>query len=241
MIKGRPQLAFKEAPDSVVKNRLGAQSACHTKAVEPAQPSGHMTDLVAVDTVQDLGTLGISDPLEPRRHLWGHVEPARLEHQRDDGETRAQVAGSRGSGFPEPVMSRQIAVVRPKLGQPARQQLKVAGLLGGHIDPVVEKPARQSQADEPGDKIPSEINSIELDMGEDVKERDTAGWRAEGPAFRHFPGRAQQWASRPGRAQWRHRSAERNRAFAPRRSEHKARRCFGGRVGGGEDRHRLAG
>ena len=50
-------------------------------------------------------------------------------------------------------MRRQIAVVRPKLGQPARQQLKVAGLLGGHIDPVVEKPARQSQADEPGDKI----------------------------------------------------------------------------------------
>src|SRR6266436_888242 len=119
-------------------------------------------------------------------------------------------------------MRRQIAVGDPKIGQPAGQQLEMVSLLGGDVDPVVEKCMRQFLTRKPRDEIPAEVDSIELDMSEGVNEGDPAGHRAERPALRHLP-------------------AQCHPALFPAVSESAARRRLGGGVGGGEDRRRLAG
>src|SRR6516165_1807367 len=240
-VEGRLQITLEEAPDALLKDRLRVQPACSAEAIEPAHSRSDMTDLVAIDMAQDLCTLGIADPLEPRRHLRGHVEPPRFQHQRHDGKAREQVVGGRRGGFPQPVMSRQIAVAGANLGQPARQQFEVIGLLSGDLDPIVEESARQFLAGEPGNQVPGEVDRVELDVGEGVKERDAACQRTERSAFRHLLGRTQRWAFRPGRTRRRHRSAWRHRAFAPGRGERPAGRHLGGRIGGGKNRHRLAG
>jgi hypothetical protein len=71
-------------------------------------------------------------------------------------------------------VSRQIAIGGSELGQPAGQQSKMASLLGGDADPVVEEVARQSLAGEPGDQVPSEVDGVELDMSQRMKEGDAA-------------------------------------------------------------------
>ena len=121
MIKGRLQVALEEAPDTILKDRLWAQPARLAESVEPAQPGGNVPDLIAIDVVQDRRALGITDPLEPRCHFRGYVEPARFQHKRHDGEPRKQVIGGRGRSFPQPIMGGQIAVAGAKLGQPGRQ------------------------------------------------------------------------------------------------------------------------
>src|ERR1700730_1523686 len=138
-------------------------------------------------------------------------------------------------------MRRQIAVGDPKIGEPVGQQLEMASLFGGDADPVVEKCTRQFLAREPRDEIPAEVDRVELDMSESVKERDPAGHGAERPALGHLFGRAQQWTFGPGRAGRRRRPAQRCPALLPAVGESPARCGLGGGVGGGEDRRRLAG
>jgi hypothetical protein len=95
-------------------------------------------------------------------------------------------------------MSRQIAVGCPEIGQPARQQLEMTGLLGSDADPVVKERARQILRREPHDEIPGEVDCIELDMGEGVNERGPARRGAERAALGHLLGRTQQRVSWPG-------------------------------------------
>ena len=142
--------------------------------IEPAHSRGDMADLVAIDMAQDLGTLDIADPLEPSRHLRSHVEPACFEHQRHNGEAREQVICGRGGGFPQSVMSRQVAIARVEICEPTGQQFEMAGFLGGDADPVVEEVARQSLAGGPGNQVPSQVDGVELDMGEGVDQRHAA-------------------------------------------------------------------
>ena len=49
----------------------------------------------------------------------------------------------------------------------------MTSLLDGDFDSVVEKPARQPRAGEAGNKIPGEIDRVELDMCEGVEESDS--------------------------------------------------------------------
>jgi len=164
MIERRLQLALEEPPDPLVKDHLWNQAARSAEAVEPAQPDRDMTYLVPIDTAQDLCSISVADLFEPRHHLRGHVEPAGFEHQRHDGETREQVSSSRRGGFPQPVMRRLRRSAGAEFGQPAREQLEMAGLLGRDLDPVVEELPRQPRAGEPGDKIPAEVDRVELNM-----------------------------------------------------------------------------
>ena len=172
MVEGRFQITLEEPPNALLKDRLRVQPACQAEAIEPAHPDCDMTDLVAINTAQDLGTFGIADPLELRHHLGRHVQPARFEHQRHNGEAREQVICGRDGGFPQPVMSRQIAIARVEICEPAGQQFEMAGFLGGDFDPIVEKGARQSLAGEPGDEIPAEVDRVQLDVGQGMNERD---------------------------------------------------------------------
>src|SRR6266481_3490686 len=132
----------------------------------------------------------------------------------------------------------QIAVDDPEIGQPAGQQFEMMGLFRGDADPVVEERTRQFRGGEPGDDIPAEIDRVELDMGEGVKERDPPRRRAERAALWHRLGWTQHRTVRPDGARWRARSADGGPTLPPRRGERPARRRFGRRIGGGEDRRR---
>jgi hypothetical protein len=107
------QITLEIAPDALPKRLLGDQTAGAAETVEPSHPGRHMSDLVAIDASQNGSALQIADTLEPRRHVWCHVEPARLEHQWHDGKAGEQIIGGRRSRFPKPVMRRQIAIARP--------------------------------------------------------------------------------------------------------------------------------
>ena len=86
MVEGWFQITLEEPPNALLKHRLRVQLACQAEAIEPAHPRCDVTDLVAINTAQDLCTFGIADPLELRHHLGCHVQPARFEHQRHNGE-----------------------------------------------------------------------------------------------------------------------------------------------------------
>jgi hypothetical protein len=83
-------------------------------------------------------------------------------------------------------MSRQVAITGSEIGEPLRQQLEMNSLLRGHANPIVKKGAGQRFAREPRDDVPSEIDRIELDMREGVKQRDAPCRRAESPPLWHL-------------------------------------------------------
>ena len=79
------------------------------------------------------------------------------------------------------------------------------GLLGGDRDPIVEKRARQSgvaepRDPEPRDKVPGEIDRVQLDMRQRVQQRDPSRRRAEIAPLRHVARRTQTGTERPRRA-----------------------------------------
>ena len=54
------------------------------------------------------------------------------------------------------------------------------GLLGGDSDPILEKRARpagraEPRSPEPRDKVPGEIDRVQLDMRQRVQQRDPSG------------------------------------------------------------------
>src|SRR5215831_2018771 len=127
VIEGRFQLASEKAPDAILKNCLRRQAATAAESIKPAHPGGHMADLVAIDPPQDRGALRITDALELSDHSRRHIEPARLEHERHDGKSGEWVIGSRRGRFPQPVVSRQIAVAGAEIAQAPVQPFEMLG------------------------------------------------------------------------------------------------------------------
>ena len=157
----------------------------------------------------------VAGAFEPCRHLRRYVEPARFKNERHNGKPRQQVVGGRRRRFPKPVMGRQIAVSRAEIGKPRRQQFEMTGLLCRNPDPIVEEVARQALAGKARDDVPAQIDRVELDMGERMKQRDPPGPRAKGAALRHLAGRAQHRPIRPGGPRRRRDIADRQGPFGP--------------------------
>ncbi len=201
MVEGRLQLALEIARHNLSERLIRNEAASATKFVEPAHPGRDVIDLVAIDTAQHRSAFGIADALERGRHFGGHIQPARFEHQRHDGKAGKQIIGSRGSQFPQPVMGRQVAITGSEIGEPPHQQLEMDGLLRSHADPVVEEGAGQRFTPEPRDDIPGEIDRVEFDVREGMKERDAPCRRAESPPLWHLFWRTQQRPLGPRRAQ----------------------------------------
>lgn len=112
-------------------------------------------------------------------------------------------------------MSGQVAVAGSEIGEPLRQQLEMSGLLDSHADPIVEKGAGQRLAAKPRDDVPGEIDRVELDMRDGVKQSDAPGRRAESPSLRHLFRRAQLRPHGACRARRRHRIADIEPSGAP--------------------------
>jgi hypothetical protein len=56
------------------------EAASAAEFVEPAYPGRNVIDLVAIDAEQDGSAFRIAGAFERRRHLGGHIQPARFEH-----------------------------------------------------------------------------------------------------------------------------------------------------------------
>src|SRR5215472_10794914 len=197
-----------------------------------------MTDLVAIDVPQDRGAMRIADALELSDHSRRHIEPARLEHERHDGKSGEQVArGCRGR-FPQPVVSRHIAVSRSEIAQAPVQQSEMHGFFRGYLNPIVEKCAGSGFAAEPRYEVPGEIDRVELDMREGMEQRDTPRRRAERPPLWHLLGWAQQWSRRPRRPLWGRGTSDLERARPPIFDKPATGRHLRCRLGGLEDRDR---
>src|SRR3954469_2162377 len=108
-------------------------------------------------------------------------------------------------------------------------------LVVGDLDPVVAE-ALGHVAAETGDDVPGEVDGVQLDMGERVKQRRPAGDAARLAAGRHVAGRAQFRFRRTGRAVWRGGPADlSNRAASPVLGELAGQADLFGRVRGSED------
>src|SRR5215472_7048577 len=200
-----------------------------------------MTDLVAIDVPQDRGAMRIADALELSDHSRRHIEPARLEHERHDGKSGEQVArGCRGR-FPQPVVSRQIAVAGAEIAQAPVQQFEMLGFFCSYLNPIVEKCAGSGFAAEPRYEVPGEIDRVELDMREGMEQRDTSRRRAERPPLWHLLGWAQQWSRRPRRPLWGRGTPDLERARPPHFGEPITGRDLRRRLGRLEDCNRPAG
>ena len=197
-----------------------------------------MADLVIVNPPQDRGALPVPDPLEPGRHLGCHIEAARLEDERHDGQPCQQIVGGRRRRFPQPVMRRQVAVAGSELGEPARQQLEMQRLFASDADPIVIEGRGQRFAGKPGNDVPGEIDGVELDMREGMEQRDPPGRRAEIAPLRHFLGRAQNRSLGPCRTQRRRSIADLGRTAPPLLGQPTAGRRFRRRVRRRKDRDR---
>src|SRR5215472_16155731 len=237
-IEGRFHLASEKAPDAILKNCLRHQAATAAESIEPAHPGGHMTDLVVIDPPQDRGALRITDALELSDHSRRHIEPARLEHERHDGKSGEQVAGSCRGRFPLPVVSRQIAIFRSESAQAPVQQFEMLGFFRSYLNPIGEKCARSRFAAEPRYEVPGEIDRVELDMREGMEQRDTSRRRAERPPFRHLLGWPKERSRRPRRPLWGRRTSDLQRAHPPLFGQPATGRHLRRRLGGLEDRDR---
>ena len=168
---------------------------------------------------EDRSTLAVADAIEPSRHFRRHVEPARFEHQRHDGKAREQVASGRCGRFPQPVMRRQIAVAAPSSpSRPASSSKCCASSAATSTQSSKNARGRPSLA-EPSDQIPGEIDRVQLDMGEGMKQRDAP---ARDPNARRFGislgGRSNGRSGRAGRGR-RRCLPDRQRTCAPRRRQ----------------------
>ena len=128
-------------------------------------------------------------------------------------------------------MGRQVAIGRAERGEALAKQPEVARLLTGHGDPVVVEPARQILVRKARDDVPGEVDGVELDMGERVQQRDTAGQRLCGAAPWHVARRPEFRVRRTRRPVGRRRAADVQRAGAPRRDRGGAQRLLVGRIG----------
>src|SRR5882724_4911114 len=141
-------------------------------------------------------------------------------------------------------MRRQITVGRAKRAKSISQQYEMLGLFGGDARPVRGELARQLPrlllSDETGDNVPAEIDRVQFDMRQCMKERNVAGARSEMAAFRQVARRDQDRAVRARRTQWRHSSAYGQTTVAPACSKHPAQRDLLSWIGGFENRRRAA-
>jgi len=76
-------------------------------------------------------------------------------------------------GLPEPVVSGQIAIARPKLCKPPADEAEMTRLLDTDLDPVVEERERELLVREASNEILSHVDGIELDMTQRMQQRDT--------------------------------------------------------------------
>src|SRR5689334_24052409 len=88
IVEGRFQRAFEMTSHAVLPSLLGVEAGGFGEMLEPAHAGGDMADLVAVDAIEDGGALLVAGAAEVGDGGGGHVEAARLQHQRHDGEAR---------------------------------------------------------------------------------------------------------------------------------------------------------
>ena len=180
----------------------------------------------------------IAGAFEPRDHLGRDVETARLEHERHHRQPRQQVVRRCRRRFPQPVMGRQIAIDRTERREAVRQEREMLGLLGGDRDPIVEKRARQPVADRTVRSGPRRDRSHSARYAP-----ARARARSAPPASRNCAASACRAANaerdaRPRRARRRIGISNHKIAAPPCFGNLPAQRNLGGRLGGGQHRHR---
>ncbi len=107
-------------------------------------------------------------------------------------------------------MGVQIAVGRTEFREPLRQHQVVPGLVVADRDPVVEKGTGKILMREPGEDIESEIDGVQLDMGQRVEQCDAALRARRNSSARHLARRAQGRVCGPGRSVGRRHVADRH-------------------------------
>ena len=170
----------------------GDQSSCAAQLIKPPHPSGDVAYFVAINAVQNGGALRIADTLELGCHFGCDVEPARLEHERNDGETGKEIFRGRLGRFPEAIMSREVAILGREVSKSLGQQLEMDRFLRGNTYPIVKEGERQRFTREPRNYVPGEVDGVKFDMCEGVKQCYPPRARSESSPLWHFFGRPQQ-------------------------------------------------
>src|SRR5579884_2023145 len=212
MVEGRLQPARETAAHQIVKCLDRGEAAGAAERFEPAPADRDMADLVTMQARKERRARRIAGAREAVRHVRRHVEAARFEDERHDGEARQRIVGGRRGRFPQPVMRRKVAVAGAQFPEPPRQQREMFGFLGSDGGPIGEKGARRHPIGETRDEVPGEIDGVQLDMRQRVQQRDASSQRAEGAALRHFARRTQRRARRPAGAVGRPAQADRQAA-----------------------------
>ena len=105
----------------------------------------HMRDLVVVDRLERPHALRVARPAELLDRARVHVEPARLVHEVDDREPRAQRRERRLRGLPQPRVHGERAVGGGggERGEARGEQGEVFGLVQRHLGEVCEEGGRE--------------------------------------------------------------------------------------------------
>src|SRR3546814_3519545 len=107
-----------------------------------------MAVFVAIDALQNPVRRFVASGAEALDGGRRDVETPRLEHHRDDRETRERVVGGRLRRFPQPRVGRQRAVMAAKRAQSPVEQREVHRLVGRDAEPVVDESAREFKSEE---------------------------------------------------------------------------------------------
>src|SRR5688572_25111690 len=185
---------------AILPGLLGIEAGPLREVMEPARTGGDVADLVAVDALEDSGAVFVAGAAEIGDGGGRHVEAARLQDQRNNGQAGEQVVRRFRRRLPQAVMGRQVAILRAQLDQARLQQREVDGFFLAHLHPVVEESARRLPRAEARDDVPGEVDGVQLDMRQRMEQGDALLLAAAGLALGHVARPQQERALRPRRA-----------------------------------------
>src|SRR5688572_16868078 len=185
---------------AILPGLLGIEAGPLREVMEPARTGGDVADLVAVDALEDSGAVFVAGAAEIGDGGGRHVEAARLQDQRNNGQAGEQVVRRFRRRLPQAVMGRQVAILRAQLDQARLQQREMDRLFLADLHPVIEKGTRRVGGTEARNDVPGEVDGVELDMRQRVQQRDALLLAAAGLTLGHVARPQQERALRPRRA-----------------------------------------
>jgi len=129
-----------------------------------------MTDLIVVNDAEGRSAFFVARRLQFFDHAWGHIEPARFEHQRGQRQAGGQIVLGVLCGHPQTIVCGEIAVDSSQICKSFHYEKKMTGLICTHAYPIANEGGPGvvgygRVAAKSGEKVERQINGVELNMG----------------------------------------------------------------------------
>src|SRR5690606_38005812 len=166
---GAAQAAAHEAFEQVGESGFGIDPGLFATPGKPARARRDVRDFLAQDEFEYFDRGLIADRAQPGDHAGRYIESTRFEHARYEGHP-AQAGIRRLPGHvPESVVGIEVTIGMTHVVQARAQQAEMPRLIHGYADPV--RVVVRRHAAKAVDRIPGQVDRIELDVGDGVNQR----------------------------------------------------------------------